>query len=341
VHPVRPAFSAGALLVCLACVSCAPTGPDSDLDIVVYYDLDGNGTFDSADAARVPNVTVSVLGTPYSGTSASGTGEMTIPGIPPGQYTLATIGQGVLPPFFQAPFAVPVDVPASGPVYFPVTLPIDDNAHYRYLTMGDSITAGEGATSLSKAYVGVLEDMLVQHYRRARVVIDAIPGSFSKDGADRIEESLAYYSPSYVTILYGTNDWVDYTCHIYDCYTVESLRTMIRAAKTHHTLPVVGTIPPANPASPKSPPARNRWIDETNDAIRAMAAEEGAVVAEVHDALMAEANGDLPALFVDHVHPNNRGHAIIAQAFFDAITRPRAPATAETAGPTSDPASSE
>jgi lysophospholipase L1-like esterase len=274
-----------------------------------------------------------VLGTPYAGISAPESGAMTITGIPEGRYTLAPIGQSALPPFFEAPFAIPIDVPTAGPVYFPLTLPTDDNAHYRYLTMGDSITAGEGATRLATSYVGLLEDMLVQHFRRARVVIDAIPGSVSKDGAERIENSLAHYGPTYVTILYGTNDWVDYTCHLYDCYTVESLRTMIRAAKAHHTLPVVGTIPPANPASPKSPPERNRWIAATNDEIRAMADEEGAVVAEVWGALMAEANGDLPSLFVDHVHPNDRGHAIIAQAFFDAITQPRAPkAASATAG---------
>jgi hypothetical protein len=35
----------------------------------------------------------------------------------------------------------------------------------------------------------------------------------------------------------------------------------------------------------------------------------------------------VPALFSDHVHPDDAGYEVMAQAFFEAITRPPAAAT--------------
>jgi lysophospholipase L1-like esterase len=49
-----------------------------------------------------------------------------------------------------------------------------------------------------------------------------------------------------------------------------------------------------------------------------MAAEENTIVADVHAAMMAA--GPLPDQFTDHVHPNDEGYRVIAQAFFEALT---------------------
>jgi lysophospholipase L1-like esterase len=53
-----------------------------------------------------------------------------------------------------------------------------------------------------------------------------------------------------------------------------------------------------------------------------MVPEEGGVLADPHALFLAE-GGDLAALFSDHVHPNERGYALIADAFFRAITGTR------------------
>ena len=81
------------------------------------------------------------------------------------------------------------------------------------------------------------------------MINDGVPSTRSDDGAARIAGSLAAERPAYVLILYGTNDWNLSACRrAFPCFTIENLRSMIRQAKAAGTVPVVGTIIPANPA---------------------------------------------------------------------------------------------
>ena len=57
-----------------------------------------------------------------------------------------------------------------------------------------------------------------------------------------------------------------------------------------------------------------------NDLIRPMARQEGAVLVDLHAAFVKQ--GDLSQLFSDHVHPNDRGYALMADEWFKAITGP-------------------
>jgi hypothetical protein len=59
--------------------------------------------------------------------------------------------------------------------------------------------------------------------------------------------------------------------------------------------------------------------------VRSMAKQEGAPVADLEAAFLAEPS--LPALYSDHIHPNDSGYAIIAREFFNAITSPRGSAS--------------
>ena len=84
---------------------------------------------------------------------------------------------------------------------------------------------------------------------------------------------------------------------------------------------MVGTIPPVNPAyADRDAEARNDWVRRMNDLVRAMAQQERAPIAEVHGNFLKQSS--LPPLFSDFLHPNDAGYQVVAQSFFDAITKP-------------------
>ena len=124
-------------------------------------------------------------------------------------------------------------------------------------------------------------------------------------------------------ILYGTNDWNLSACHrVITCFTIENARSMIRQAKAAGTIPVLATVIPVNPAYvSRLADERNFWVDETNKELVTMARAEGAIVADLNAAMKAESS-DLRELFTDHVHPNDRGYGVMADAFFRALTQP-------------------
>ena len=95
---------------------------------------------------------------------------------------------------------------------------------------------------------------------------------------------------------------------------------MVRQAKAVRSLPFLGTIPPTwVEGDDRASPARNAWVAGVNDRIRAMASEEGAVLVDVHEAFLR--GNDPRCLFKDGLHPSDAGYDLIAQAFFDGLTR--------------------
>ena len=76
-----------------------------------------------------------------------------------------------------------------------------------------------------------------------------------------------------------------------------------------------------------APESRDVWVRQANELIKAMAREEGAQVVDLYAAFMRAPS--LKALFVDHVHPNPAGYEIIAQTYFDTLTKPRSLSASE------------
>jgi lysophospholipase L1-like esterase len=129
-----------------------------------------------------------------------------------------------------------------------------------------------------------------------------------------------------VLIHYGTNDWNEQDCrNNFPCYTIDSLRSMVRQTKAAGGLPILSTIIPCNVGyDARVPEERQEWLTMANQLIRQMAAQEGAVVADQFAAFMKAAQTtDLENLFDDHIHPNDAGYKIMSDTFFDAITKGR------------------
>jgi lysophospholipase L1-like esterase len=316
------------ILVAVAAAGCGggPTGPDghptpppsSPVSGFVFYDENGNGTADPAEAVRLPSVGVVVGG--VTGTTTAG-GRFSLASVPDGTQT-AQARPEALPAYFTPGAAASVTVPPPGDVAIPAVLPISGRARANvYLAFGDSITAGDGSSSGS-GYPDELEANLRAFWGKATIERDGQPGTKSNKGAGRLASSLGYVHPAYVLILYGTNDWNDAECRdAFPCYTVDSLRSMVGQTRGTGGFPVLGTIPPVNPDyTDRQAAQRNDWVKRMNDEIRAMAGQENVAVAEIHGEFLKQPS--LPPLFADFVHPNDAGYQLISRAFFAAITNP-------------------
>jgi lysophospholipase L1-like esterase len=286
----------------------------------VYYDENGNGTFDPTETVRLPGVGVAMGGVT---TSTVAGGRFSFPNVPNGAQT-AQASPAALPAYFTPGAPLGVAVPPTGDVAVPAVLAIGSRARPNiYLLFGDSITFGTGSSD-GEGYGDELRADLRAYWGKADITNDGVPGTRSNKGEARVSASLATRRPAYLLILYGTNDWNDGECrNEFPCYTIDSLRSMVLQARDAGAFPVVGTIPPVNPSFlDRDAEARNDWVKRMNELVRAMAKQEGAALAEVHGDFLKQPS--LPPLFDDFLHPNDEGYQVIARAFFNAITKPLA-----------------
>ncbi len=302
--------------------TAAPGHPVSG---VVFYDVNANGILDPSETVRLPGVTVAVGG--RTGETADA-GRFTVANVPAGEQP-AQVQAASLPAYFRAGATLTVSVPqATGAAEVPATLEIGRNHPNTYLGFGDSITSGVGGGG-GGGYLGYLAADLRSHWGEATLENAGDPGTRTHQGEARLWQTLQRVRPAFTLILYGTNDWNDAECRSdFPCYTVNSLRSMIRQARDYGSNPVLGTIPPANPAyADRNAAARNVWVNDMNELVRTMAAEERVLIADIHADFTAQPS--LESLFVDHVHPNDAGYQLMARTWFRAIT---GPATATTSG---------
>jgi lysophospholipase L1-like esterase len=296
-----------------------PTPPASlhSVSVSVYHDENRNNAVDASERFRLGEVVVQIGGA--SGRTEAGNGKAVVQGVPAGTHSIV-LQSSSLPPFFVPGAPVTIDVPRSEEVAVPVALPIGQNQPFRYLASGDSISQGQGSDN-DAGFRPALQASLARHYGASvSMFYRGGGGGTSDDGAVRIARDLTLLSPAFTLIGWGTNDWNGCGAPA-SCRTVENLRSIVRAVKATESLPCVATILPPNVGfDTLAPESRARWVVEMNELIKAMAQQEGALVADLHAAFMRAGPS---GLFVDHVHPNSRGYEVIAQAWFDALTRPR------------------
>jgi lysophospholipase L1-like esterase len=312
------------------CGGGSPAGPSLPpetytLSVLVFYDENANGVLDPEEAVRLPGVSV-VAGAQSAQTNAAGVANLV--GLLAGSVTVSV--QAVsLPAFWREGQSAPVSVPGSSQALVPVTLPIGRNRPNVYMAFGDSITVGEGSSD-GEGYRGRLAERLASHFGRATVDDEGVSATRSNRGAARVADSLARRTPAYILIHYGTNDWNDAACRdTVPCFTIDSLATMVQEAKAVGTLPVLATIIPVNVGyDARVPESRQVWVSRQDESIRALAAQEGALLADLEKAFLRAP--DLGEIFFDHIHPNDDGYEIMAETFFQALTRPRGTTAAAT-----------
>jgi lysophospholipase L1-like esterase len=288
----------------------------------VFYDENANGIADPGESVRLPAVVVVIGGS--TGQTASG-GRVTVSSVPPGAQA-ASLQPDKLPAYFTPGASVPITVPqvAGAEIAVPATLATGGNRPRTYMAFGDSITAGDGSHDGS-GYRSYLEANLASYWGGSHGVINEGTSATKSDkGESLMGPALNRHHPAYTLILYGTNDWND--CRgdggMVPCFTIAALHSMVLQAKDSQSFPVIGTIPPVNPAYPdRSPTERNDWVKRMNDQLRAMAQQEKVPVADIYDAFVKK-GAAMPGLFSDDKHPNEDGYALMAQVWLKAIVQP-------------------
>jgi acyl-CoA thioesterase-1 len=207
-------------------------------------------------------------------------------------------------------------------LFLAALLPIGSNLAHTYMAFGDSITVGEGSRN-NQGYTVPLERALRGFFGKATIINEGQSGTRSSAGASRIGGTLRRRRPAYTLILYGTNDWNECGSSV-PCFTIDSLRRIVERTKSAQSLPVLATIPPANPEFGAE--ARNNWVASINELVRELAEEQDALLVDLDAAFRRQP--DLRQLFEDHIHPNERGYGIIADEFFEALTQPAESAAA-------------
>ena len=287
------------------------------VSVTLFYDENGDGILEAGERARLPDVVVEMAG--QSLATSVGNGRVVFEGLAPGSYTLLVRGD-TLPPFYSAPATLSVEVPHDGEVLVPVILRIGANRPNTYLAFGDSLTEGEGSSD-GQGFRRRLESRLRLYFRSASVATDGVSGASSDRGVRRINRSLARFHPAYTLVLMGTNDFdEDRDEESQVRSTLLSLQTILERVRSVGSIPVLATIPPTNVGfDSRATPARNRWVSRLDERLSSLASAQGALLADPYGEFLSQ--GELRSLFVDHVHPNDRGYEIIAESFFRAITK--------------------
>jgi lysophospholipase L1-like esterase len=185
-----------------------------------------------------------------------------------------------------------------------VSVTISDSRKDICVALGDSITVGGYLTSYANSYVPLLSARW-----QKTVINEAVDGAHTSYGASTIDQVLYRHNPRYMTIYFGSNDlgFVDPND------TIRDLQYMIEKAKENGTIPVVATMGPfLNNWAWRQP-----YATELSRRIRQLAASQGTACADIEAALGGNSN----YMITDGMHPNDEGHRIIADTFYNALTR--------------------
>jgi acyl-CoA thioesterase-1 len=193
-----------------------------------------------------------------------------------------------------------------------------NNNTRKVTAFGDSITVGfldqkrrDFRLTTSNNYPSILQGRLQSLDPAWRVVNRGVGGEHSGEGAARLPSILRVDQPGFVLIKEGTND-------AHQCMDtralINNLASMIRAAQTNKTIPIIGTIPP----SFRNNPCADDIIAEANASIHSLAAGSNIVVAEIFDGMnQRELFGISPDR--DPIHPNEQGYRVMADIWFQAM----------------------
>lgn len=201
----------------------------------------------------------------------------------------------------------------------PADFDFGDNNPRKVTAFGDSITLG--VLELRRRDLNLIRtgnnyparlQALLRGLDPAWVVVNrGVGGEETGLGLARLPSILAIDKPGFVLIMEGTNDATD----CLDVSTiVGNLQSMVRIAKAHGSIPVLGTVPP----NFRNDPCAQDVVAEVNALLPGVAAAENVVLADVFGGLNDRSLFGL-APTRDPLHPNERGYAVMADIWYRAM----------------------
>jgi len=206
---------------------------------------------------------------------------------------------------------------------------IEDNA--TLLFIGDSITdAGRARPvgerdGLGTGYVGIVDGLLAAHYpeRRIRVLNTGISGNRVIDLQDRWKQDVLALEPDWLSIKIGINDvWRHFDNPLMPVQVgLDEFRSIYEELITRTLPSLVGLVllTPYFIEANREDPMR-RQMDAYGAVVRELAADHGALLGDTQaDFDRYLEHNPSQTLCGDRVHPNRKGHTIIASTFLNAI----------------------
>ncbi len=200
----------------------------------------------------------------------------------------------------------------------------------RYVAFGDSITEGKPGPAgyhadprfpFPDAYAKVLYDLLTQRYTAQTIEmydegiggnqVHGGPPNSLPDGVTRLPGVLAADTPQVLLLQEGVNDLIngDSIANV-----ISGLRAMVRVAQSRGILVFLATLLPQRPGGLRT--GHIELIAPANDAIRALAASESAILVDLYQAFGGSPD---PWIDADGLHPTVEGYRKMAATFFAEI----------------------
>jgi acyl-CoA thioesterase I len=187
---------------------------------------------------------------------------------------------------------------------------------FLYMAIGASDAIGVGATPITNGYVFQIEDQLESHGDDVQLVDLGIPAADLDTIAQVAQTALRVVEPDLVTIWVGANDIID---GVDPADFQDHLDNMLDGLDGTNAVVAIADIPdltglPRFREDPISTVTAER-IAAFNEAIHDEAAEHQAALVRLSDVPIE----DRFVSDADGFHPNDLGHARIAELFLDAV----------------------
>jgi lysophospholipase L1-like esterase len=214
------------------------------------------------------------------------------------------------------------------------------------VTFGDSITAPRGTVL---TYSTILRRELPKQGLNAVVVNAGVPGNTTVSARARFQKDVLDRKPHLVVILLGANDsMVDVwkkppatASRVPVEQTEENLRYFVRTLREKGVQPILMNMIPMRwtdrlrelygkpPYDPDDPMGLSVMVRKYQEVIRKVAREEKVPLVDLYSAFEkygAKAGQSLDDLYLDGMHPNDRGHRLIADLLLpEIVARLKAP----------------